>query len=138
VEFRIIPYIGVGCIKFGMKREDIRKCFNNQFVQFRKTPFSETLTDDFGCCHVFYKKQKTCEAIELFKEAGATINNKRLVGEPYAEVRAMFEAIDETIVVNDDGFTSFKYGIGVYAPLAKEQPEEPVEAIIVFEKGYYD
>lgn len=33
---------------------------------------------------------------------------------------------------DDLGFTSYKYGIGIYALY------DAVEAVIVFEKGYYD
>jgi hypothetical protein len=136
--FEIKPYVGVGFIKFGMKREEVRKCFNNQFDEFKKTPFSETLTDDFGCCHAYYKKQDTCEAVEFFEEAELTIDGKMIFGKPYSEIKAMFEAMDNSLDFNGEGFTSFKYGVGVYAPYAQDKPDEAIESVIVFEKGYYD
>lgn len=138
MNFEIVPYVGVGSIKFGMKREEVRKCFENRFEEFKKTVFSETSTDDFGCCHVFYKKQDTCEAIECFEEANVTMDGKKIIGMPYIEIKAMFEKIDNSLVLNDAGFTSFKFGIGVYAPFAQDEPGEPVESVIVFEKGYYE
>jgi hypothetical protein len=138
MNFEIVPYVGIGCIKFGMKREEVRKCFDNQYEEFKKTPFSETLTDDFGGCHVFYKKQDTCEAIECFEESNVMMDGKKIIGMPYAEIKAMFEEIDNSLEFNDAGFTSFKYGTGVYAPFAQDRPSEPVESVIVFEKGYYE
>jgi len=45
---------------------------------------------------------------------------------------------DSDIEQTDDSLTSYKLGIGVYAPDADENPNLPPESVIAFEKGYYD
>jgi len=84
------------------------------------------------------KKTGVCEAIEFFGEAKVIINNETILGKSYTEIKDMFEAIDDSIDFDATGLTSFKYGVGVYAPFAEDEPDEPVESVIVFEKGYYD
>ena len=98
MQFEMIPYGGAGDIKFGMKRAEVRRYFDNRFVEFKKTPLSQTMIDNFGCCHVFYKKQDTCQAIEFFEEANVMINGKTIIGKPYAEIKAMFETMDNLLV----------------------------------------
>lgn len=138
MKFEITTYVGAGCIILGMTRDSVRKCFNNKFKEFKKTPYSKTLTDDFGMCHVYYKERGTCEAVEFFGDAEVIFNEEQILGKTYSKIKTMFEKIDELLDVNDAGFTSFKYGIGVFAPFALDEPNEPVESVIVFEKGYYD
>lgn len=133
MKFEIVPYVGVGSLKFGMKREEIRKCFNDQFEECQKIPFSETVKDDFGCCHVFYKKQDTCQAIEFFQEANVFFKGKKIIGKPFLKIKAMFEAIDNSLGFSDTGFTSFKYGVEIYAPA---ELVGPVESVIVFDREY--
>ena len=45
--FKIIPYIGVGEIEFGMSRNRVREFFNNVYIEFIKSTSSENTTDDF-------------------------------------------------------------------------------------------
>jgi len=137
MKFEVIAYVGAGCITLGMTRDTIRKCFDDKYIEFKKTPFSEMLTDDFGLCHVYYKKQGTCEAVEFFGDAEVIFNGKPIIGKSYSEIKNMFERIDELLDFNDAGFTSLKYGIGIFAPFALDEPDEPVESVIIFEKGYY-
>jgi hypothetical protein len=60
------------------------------------------------------------------------------VGKPFSEVREWFGNQDANIAIDGSGLTSFKYGIGIYFPSAAKQPDDPVEAVIAFEWGYYD
>jgi hypothetical protein len=138
VKFEITSYVGAGCLTFGMTRGSIRKCFDNKFKEFKKTPNSETLTDAFGLCHVYYKKNDTCEAVEFFGDADVIFNDEQIIGRAYNEIKDWFDKIDELLDINDAGFTSLKYGIGVFAPFARKEPEEPVESVIIFEEGYFD
>ncbi len=47
-----IPLVGVDRIRFGMKRSEVRLVWGDA-VEFRKTPQSETMTDDFGFDAIF-------------------------------------------------------------------------------------
>lgn len=135
---KIRPYVGVQEIDFDMKREVIRKKFNHEFTEFKKTHFSQNTTDAFEFCHIYYDNENLCEAIELFEPATVMFDNFVMTEQPYEKVKDFFDAIDDSLDFNDAGFTSYKYGIGVFAPNASDEPEEPIESIIVFRKGYYD
>lgn len=65
-------------------------------------------------------------------------NGDHLIGKPYSEVESLFKSIDNTTEIDSSGLVSYQFGIGVYAPFAEEEPNKPVEAVIIFEKGYYD
>ncbi|MCM0649712.1 hypothetical protein NBE98_15195 [Clostridium swellfunianum] len=135
---KIRPYVGVQEIDFNMKREVVREKFNHQFTEFKKTPFSQNTTDAFEFCHVYYDNENLCEAIELFEPANVVFDNFTMTEQSYEKVRRFFESIDDSLDFNDAGFTSYKFGVGVFAPYALEEPKEPIESIIVFRKGYYD
>jgi hypothetical protein len=56
-----------------------------------------------------------------------------------------YESAEEQIAEWDDklektntGFTSYKFGVGAYAPNKDDSPNEMIESVIVFRKGYYD
>lgn len=135
---KIRPYVGVQEIDFGMKRESIREKFNHQFTEFKKTSFSQNTTDAFEFCHVYYDNENLCEAVELFEPAIIVFDNFVMSEQSYEKVKEFFESIDSSLDCDDVGFTSYKYGIGVFAPDALDEPKEPIEAVIVFRKGYYD
>lgn len=135
--YKIKPYTSVGEIKFGMDRKVIRDLFKNNYEEFRKSPFSENTTDDFGICHVYYNNQNKCEAVEFFDSANVSFMDMNISNKSYYEVKVFFKKIDQDIDINEEGFTSYKYGIGVYAPFALNNPKEIIEGIIVFQKNYY-
>jgi hypothetical protein len=136
----IDPYIGVGPIKFGMDIEEVRRAIGLSFTTFKKTPEDLIPTDAFdeAGIHVFYKPTGICEAVEMSDPANPVFKGQSFIGKSFSEIREWFRSQDEDIDADDSGLTSFKYGIGIYAPNAEEQPDDPVEGVIVFERGYYD
>lgn len=136
--FKIIPYKGVGEIEFGMSRDKVRELFNNAYVEFIKSTNSENTTDDFSDIHVYYNNLNECEAVEIYEASSVTYCNMEIFRASYSEVKEMLEQLDNTLDINEAGFTSYKFGIGVFAPYAEDEPNEPVESVIVFTKGYYE
>lgn len=139
MEFKIKPYVGVGDILLGMTSEQIQKVMDGppskKFKRFKDAEFD---IDRFASFFVYYRHPGVCEAIEFFGEATVLIDGKALLGRSFSEVKKFLEAIDSSLSIDNSGLTSFKYGVGVYAPFAQDEPDEPVESVIVFEKGYYD
>ncbi|QAA31082.1 hypothetical protein [Clostridium manihotivorum] len=138
MNYIIKPYDSIGMISLGMSRESVREIFDNKFREFRKNQFSENTTDDFMYCHVYYDTNNICEAVELFEPAEVSFNEFEILGVSYNLVEEFFRKLDNSIDINDAGFTSYKYGIGIFAPYAIDEPEEPVESVIVFKQGYYE
>ncbi len=138
MKFRIVPYVGAEPILFGMTSEQVERAMGVKARKFKKSSDSVMLTDAFDCCHVYYNPMGMCEAIEFFEPADLVLNDVTLIGKPYQEIEDFFKKADESIMVDDCGLTSNSFGIGVYAPFALSEPDEPVEGVIAFVKGYYD
>ncbi|MBW4630872.1 MAG: hypothetical protein KME30_02880 [Iphinoe sp. HA4291-MV1] len=139
----IEPYKGIGAIKLGMTTEEVRDILvssGGKLETFMKTPTSEMPTDCFDNLgiHVSYKKPGICEAVELFEPAEPVFMGKTLLEIKFSELEQWFQEIDDEVEIDDTGLISYKFGIGLYSPYASEDPEESVEAVIVFEYGYYD
>lgn len=139
MRFDIRPYEGVGPVKLGMTREEVRAAVGAPFEEFRKSAGDELPTDAFDTVglHVYYKRPGVCEAVELASPAVPVLEEQFLLRQPYAQLRRWFESRDESVETDDSGLTSFRYGVGLYAPAAGSNPAGPAEGVIVFEKGYY-
>lgn len=138
MEFSIEPYVGVGKILLGMTSQQIEDILSAKPRKFKKFSDDEFETDAFDMCYIYYKSTGICEAIEFFKPAIVTFSGIDLLGKSYVDVKNLFLSLDEDIECEDSGLTSYKYGIGIYAPFATEEPLEPAEGVIIFENGYYD
>ena len=136
----IHPYVGVGPLKFGMSVTDIRNAMNAPVKSFKKSPSSEMDVDDFSDLgiHVHYRSPGICEAIELAKPAAPIFQWRDLLNQPFSKLREWFDGMDENLEVDEAGLTSYKFGIGLYAPFAEDEPDGQAESVIVFERGYYD
>lgn len=140
VKLEIEPYQGIAGVRFGMSREQVRHALDSGVRAFKKKATDELDTDAFDelGMHVYYKQPDWCEAIELAAPANPTFRGKALIGQPFSEIRAWFRSIDPQIEVDETGLTSLKFGLGLYAPFASQSPNAPIEAVIIFQQGYYD
>jgi hypothetical protein len=123
-----------------MARSEIRQIVRHPVKSFLKGPDDTIPTDAFTevGIHVYYKKGDICEAVEMSLAADPTFTGQRLIERPFDELLRWLQTMDESLEVDDAGLTSFKFGFGLYAPSHTESPSDSVEAVIVFEKGYYD
>jgi hypothetical protein len=139
-ELIIRPYEGVGPVDFGMTRQEVRQAVGSTVETFYRTQESILPTDAFDAVHmhVHYRPPDVCDLVYVFPPALVLFQGERLLNRPYAEIRAFFLEIDPDIELDGDGFTSHKFGTGIYSSLADYAPQEPVEGVAVFERGYYD
>ncbi|MBE6068548.1 MAG: hypothetical protein E7211_12770 [Clostridium lundense] len=138
MKFEINPYIGAGDILLGMTSEQIQNIIGIVPTKFKKVDTSKMYTDAYEWFHVYYNDKGKCEAIEIFEPSMPVFKGQYLINRPFIEVKKYFDTIDDSIEINDAGFTSFKYGISIYAPFAEDEPFEPVESISIFEYGYFE
>lgn len=138
MEFIIDSNVGAGNILFGMTSQQIQNVLSAKPKKFKKFEDDEFDTDAFDWCHVYYKKPGVCEAIEFFEPAVVIFKGQNLIGKSFQDVKSLFLKHDKSVELDSSGLTSYKFGIGIYAPFAQKEPSEPLEAVIVFEKGYYD
>jgi spore cortex formation protein SpoVR/YcgB (stage V sporulation) len=100
---------------------------------------------DFFCnasLFVYYTDENGgCDSIEFTQPTIAIFEGKPLNGVPYVEAINWLRKFDSELEVEEYvGATSYKLGIGLYAPDYDEklEPNAKVEAVIVFVRGYYD
>lgn len=121
------PLKEVNGIKFGMKREDVRKIIG-EAKEFKKSKFSKNTTDDFGYCHVFYNDDDECEAIEIFNNTEVLINETVVFPINISEIKAIIK----DLVEEEGSFISKSQSIGIYAPNGN------MESILFGNIGYYE
>lgn len=131
---------GIGPIRLGMTREEVRRALGVPFTGFWKAPSSEAPTDAFDeiPVHVHYDISYRCEAVEVADPGAATFLGEELLGRPFEEVLAWLRGLDPDLEVDADGLTSRELGLGLYAPGNNKETGIPVEAVIVFADGYYE
>jgi hypothetical protein len=139
MKFDIQPYAGVGPIRFGMLREDVREALrvHAEAVDKTDTGIPSDFFESLGI-FVYYRPPECCEAVELFEPASPEFDGTYPLGRPYREMEHWMRGLDSDCQRNDAGVRSFKFGFGLYAPSAQKEPDLPVEGVIVFEKGYYE
>jgi hypothetical protein len=139
MQFELRPHQLVGPIHFGMRREEVRGVIPAAVRAFKKTPAATTLVDAFDDegLHVYYDEEDECEAVELAAPAVPVLEGRILIGQSFAKLRDWLLANDPKTEVDATGLTAPSLGVGLYAPFAREEPDEPVEGVIAFRPGYY-
>ena len=134
----IRPNQGVDEIAFGMTRAEVRSLVRTP-EPLQKKSDTAVPSDYFveAGLIVHYDDHERVEAIELARPADAVFQSRSLLGEPYNAVEQWFRSLDPRIQTDGAGLTSFRFGVGVYAPHAAKSPESGVEGVIAFRPGYY-
>lgn len=97
-KFNIYPYIGVGSIKFGDARSNVRTLFGD-YKEYKKSKFSRNTTDDFGTFHVFYDTNDCVEAIEFYKGSKIYFLDTELIGQ---KIDFIQELINGNLSISED------------------------------------
>lgn len=87
---------------------------------------------------VYYDNKRRVEALEFYEPANIFLNKVNLLKIQAVDAYDLVCSLDKDAVINSDGLTSFKLGVGFYAPYYSENSLYPVESVIVFKQGYYD
>ena len=140
MDFEIIPHTGVGTIKFNMSRGEVRSIYGGSFRSFRRWQDDEPLIDNYPQIGVFcyYDSVDRLEALEFVLPARPIIAGLELLGISFKNAFDNLRTLDSAVEKDEDGAVSLQIGVGVWAPLAEEEPGEPVKTVIAFRPGYYD
>lgn len=140
MDFIISPYDGVGSIKFGMTREEVRKLVDDEF----KVYSGIDLWDFFNgrgiqVCYS-YDPPYICEAILLESRQKVSFLSKQLLGgESIGEIRDWLITLDQNLVVDSDNVTTYKFGFSL-SPEVEDYDlfQLPPDAVTCFREGYYE
>ncbi|MDE7414562.1 MAG: hypothetical protein K2N05_12355 [Muribaculaceae bacterium] len=122
-----IPYTSVGAIKFGESRSNVRFVMG-AYKEYKKNKFSSNTLDDFGGCQVFYTKDNTVEAVEVYRNVELLYKGENLFNMNKEELISIF---------NDPQRKEDEYGItfptvGVSITLVDGLPD----SILMYQRGY--
>jgi len=139
MNLQLNPFIGIGPIRFGMSRAQVRELLGEGYREFLKTPTSKVLTDDYlaYASHIFYDLDNTCKGIEVFPPAKLHWNGRFLLGDSFQSTLRYFQQIDDGVQLKSTGLLSRKFGISSYAPKAEDAIDNPVESVYAFKKGVF-
>jgi hypothetical protein len=120
-----------------MSREDVRQALSQDATPFQRAGDEEAdLFREVGVC-VYYDSSGLTAAIELASPASVLLGQDQLIGVSFSKAQAALFARDPALSVEPDGAVSRAVGVGLWAPLAKDDSTAPVESVIVFVPGYY-
>lgn len=139
MKFQISPFMGAGELRLGMTPDQVRSVLGVEYRSFKRTPSTTYPHDYFTSLGVFayYKAPGLLEAIEFTAPAEPIYKGKNLLNLPYVDLTRFLQSDDQDLEIKVDVLTSYRLGIGAWCPDAADDPSQPAETIIIFEKGYY-
>ena len=146
-QFTIKPLYSVGNIKFGMERSKVRELLGG-YSEYKNRQDDSNTADCFDICHVFYNESNGVEFVmfHMLDEIEIMWENKTLNHMAKGELIALFQTLDENLVIEADGvsFESNKLGIACYFEMdirfgedGNEEEFEKLETISVAVENYW-
>lgn len=131
----VVPYVGLGDLRFGSTRATVDALLGGQKTSFHKDLMEPTLTDAYDELrfHLYYDEADQLEFIESFPPANPRSTSIRLLSEPLPVVLQRLADLGYTTSYSDEGYDFIDLGLGLYVP-----DEERIEAVSLFRRGYYD
>ncbi|MEJ2816140.1 hypothetical protein [Caulobacter sp. CCG-8] len=136
MRFPINPQTGVGPLRFGMLRDQVRSVLAVPVEIFRRTP-KDVEADLFKSLGAFayYDGNGALEAVEFFSPAKVTFNELDILNTSASELIGEMSEVDPDLECEGSGFTSRSFGFGVWS---EDDSELPPQSVIVFAPGYYE
>ncbi|UDQ98815.1 hypothetical protein AAEX28_01695 [Lentisphaerota bacterium WC36G] len=149
--FEFKPYEGIGELKLGSSRDEIKNILNKYQLNYKEADIRVEHQGHLTICvgynmFIHFDQNDSVNFIELGMDQNTTeadfdiiFENKRLFKQNHFELYKILKKNDEDLVEEATGLTSFKLGIGTWCGLGYfEEPLLHPESIFVFTKGYYD
>lgn len=133
MDMAILPYEGVGDLRFGQTVADVHTILGNPSRSLLIHTGDVHPSDAYGKqgIVVHYDQSGKVEAVEFSGPVQPTYHNKALVGLTVAEAESWMERVDEDAQIDPPDFTSPATGIAFYALAGK------IAAVMAFRRGYY-
>jgi len=134
--FAISSHVGVGPVRFGMTRQEVRRAFGAPYEPFSRTSGAEP-ADHFPTIPAFayYSNEGRLEAVEFAPDASVTLGELDLAEKAVSAAMELLAEADPQLERDASGCISKGCGVGLWTEAGIEfQPQ----SIIVFARGYYD
>ena len=138
VSWEIISHVGVGPVRFGMTRQEVRTALAAPAEEFRRTLGSRP-ADKFQSISAFayYSDDGRLEAVEFGRLQQITIGDLNLTTTPFEQLLHAVLMLDPDVEIQakSSGFVSRLLGAGAWTD---DERSEPPQSVIAFAERYYD
>jgi len=118
----------VNNVLFGTDRDAVRKVFGKKFNEIKKNIFSKNTMDAYDDFHIYYSKDDTFEAIEIFGKFTVKIEGVKVFPGSVETIKQVITDLE----VDGDGYLSRKNSVGITTE------GDEIKSILFGELGYYD
>lgn len=136
--WEITPYVGVGPVRFGMTRQQVRDAVGAPSEEFKRTP-SSRISDKFTTLGAFayYTDDGGLEAIEFTRLQTIFVEKLDLTTTPTDQLLRAVLLLDPDAEIEPKsaGFISRRLGAGIWT---EGDRDHPPQSVIAFAQGYYD
>lgn len=146
MKYEINPFESVGFLKFGLKREVINQSILNannfETIENKNVSTGDISTNDYfenGLILGYLNSSFLLRYVVINDPCEVIFKEKDILSMTYNDcynfiIKYDYEIKEEEYV----GFSSYKFGIAIYAPDATENPDCNIECITVGQKGYLE
>jgi hypothetical protein len=129
-------YVGIGPVRFGMSRGDVRIVVASRPTAVKRTPDAKQTSDVFTLgphtLHVHYDDQDRCEVLEI---SGAGLGGPQLKGRgflnrPLDRASVWLRQRDPELIDKQGRVKSKKLGLALYAP------QSTIQSFAAFSRDY--
>ena len=133
VIFNFSPHVGIGLIKFGMRRPEVRSALASPCKDFMKSKRSKAATDDFTSLHLhaLYDENDSCNGVEFFRGADVVLRGQSSLTHAAERVVQALRSFDNGLVIEDSVVSSALLRVRLYARTLDDDPNEIVESVFV-------
>jgi hypothetical protein len=128
MEWNTVPNVGVGPIRFGLPRDQVRLLLPGGYSEHPTKRF-DWFTKLF--LKVTYSEQSLCTAVSMYPRHHPTLSGISLLSMQYSDVRSLIQSLDAETWSNDDYVFSRNLGLVVASKLAVT--DDPPDGLVVFE-----
>ena len=131
--WQLLPYDGLGELKFSQTRENIRSILGRACRLFKKTPQSNLsdVYDKYGL-HLYYDSHDMLEFIESYQPCRPFYEQVSILNRNVKKVISDISKLGYTERFDSGSYFFDDLGLALYAPASH------VEAASMYKRGYYD
>ena len=138
MSYEIKIRIGVGDIKLGMNRQDIKLLFDD-FKECKEVPYGydrEVISDYNDDFMVYYDVQNNVNFILCTNPENLEFNGNKLIDYTLEELYSIVKEMDSDVDITDEGFTSDNLGFGISTEIDDDE-NEAIESVQIAVKDFW-
>ncbi len=130
--------IGVGDIKLGMNRQDVKLLFDD-FKEYKEVPYGydrEVISDYNDDFMVYYDVQNNVNFILCTNPENFELNGNKLTDYTLEELYSIVKEMDPEVDITDEGFTSDNLGFGISIEIDDDE-NEAIESVQIAVRDFW-